>query len=137
MNNQYMTIKEKEKKNAWLIHTMVWLLLFAMPFILMAGKTIEASKLVEHSWIPLVYFAILFYLNYLWVVDKYLFAQKAIWFVVINVIVIVALVSFNQLIKPFFFNQFKLNHLNIDRLIFIKKCQLIKVFRFHLLRWRE
>ena len=67
---------------------MIWLVLFCLPYLLSFGQEQIFKNVVRHNWIPLFIYVILFYLNYLLLVDKFLFSKKTGQFVFINVTVI-------------------------------------------------
>jgi hypothetical protein len=104
MNNQSVILKKKDNftYEVW-IHSLVWFLMICMPFLVSASKEFQIIRLLERSWIPLIYYAIIFYTNYLWAIDRYFFTRKTFLFVCYNLFIIVLFVWFNQSVKPYIF----------------------------------
>lgn len=69
-------------------HMLVWLVLFSIPYILSYGQEQNINRIIAHFWIPLLFYAIVFYLNYFVLIDRFLFAKKTLLFILINLIVI-------------------------------------------------
>jgi sensor histidine kinase YesM len=93
--------------NRWLVialHGMVWFMLFGIPILLTSGETTILRKIVAHSWLPLGAYALVFYINYLWLVNKYFFTRKLLWYAVLNVIFILAIVYATMELRSYFFS---------------------------------
>lgn len=94
-------------KQKILIHCLFWIILailLVFPFI-EAGN--EISDAFRFGIIPVIEYLILFYLNYLLLVDKYLSRNKKFGFILINICVVVLLfvgVEFLQHLSPPQFN---------------------------------
>lgn len=69
-------------------HAFIWLLLLIFPFIFSSHETNEFTRTLKYSWLPLAFYAIVFYLNYLILVDKLMLERKVLSFVLINLCVI-------------------------------------------------
>lgn len=69
-------------------HLLVWVVLFSMPYLLSYGQEQDINRVIAHFWIPLVFYSIIFYLNYFIVIDRFFFTKKTFQFIAINVIVI-------------------------------------------------
>ena len=95
-------VKPNTTYRIW-IHGLVWLLMVFMPFLISPSKEFYLSKLLEHSWIPLIYYAIIFYLNYLWLIDRFFITKKTVWFISVNLMLLIFFIGFNQAIKPILF----------------------------------
>ena len=78
----------KNKNISIFSHILVWLVLFCMPYFLSYGQEQNINRIIAHFWIPLVFYAFIFYLNYFVFIDRFLFNKKTVWFVVINVVLI-------------------------------------------------
>ncbi|MDO6742522.1 MULTISPECIES: sensor histidine kinase [Polaribacter] len=95
-----------KNKNITLVsHILVWFVLFSMPYLLSYGQEQELDRVIIHFWIPLVFSAILFYLNYFLLIDKYLFTKKTLWFVLINIIFISSFIYLKESIEDTFFQE--------------------------------
>lgn len=93
----------KNKNITLLSHILVWFVLFSMPYLLSYGQEQDINRVVIHFWIPLVLSAVLFYLNYFVLIDKFLFTKKTIWFVGINLICIALFIYFKETVESNFF----------------------------------
>ncbi|MBT8281103.1 MAG: histidine kinase [Muriicola sp.] len=82
---------------------MAWLLLFFMPYLLMQGQDQDQvlSRVLIHSWIPLCFYALIFYLNYLYFIDRFLFNRQTVLFLLINLSLIAICVWINQELKDY------------------------------------
>ena len=97
---------EKNKMATLFFHTMAWLVLFSLPYLLSSGQSQELRNLAMHSWIPLAFYALLFYLNYFLLVDRFLF-QKKLWvYIIFNIGLILFFVGLNKLVRYYFFSDF-------------------------------
>ena len=74
----------KNKKINVFSHILVWFVLFSMPYILSYGQEQEINRVIGHFWIPLVFYALIFYVNYFVLIDRFLFAKKTLHFIIIN-----------------------------------------------------
>ncbi|WP_083678311.1 sensor histidine kinase [Lacinutrix venerupis] len=93
----------KNKNITILSHILVWFVLFSMPYLLSYGQEQDINRVVIHFWIPLVLSAVLFYLNYFVLIDKFLFTKKTVWFVGINLICIALFIYFKETVENTFF----------------------------------
>lgn len=93
----------KNKKIIFFSHLLIWFVLFSLPYILSYGQEQEINRIIAHFWIPLFFYAIIFYLNYFVFIDRFLFAKKTLQFIVINLLIIaVFLLSKEQIEQSFF-----------------------------------
>lgn len=79
------------KRRAIFIHVTVWLALFILPYLLSYESDQAFRHVVAFSWIPLTLFFVVFYFNYLFLADKLFFDKKIFWFILINILIIVAM----------------------------------------------
>ncbi|SDR96000.1 Histidine kinase [Polaribacter sp. KT25b] len=86
-------------------HLLVWLVLFSIPYILSYGQEQDVNRIIAHFWVPLVFYAIVFYLNYFILIDRFLFLKKIIPFIIINIIVIAFFITTKELIENFYFEE--------------------------------
>ena len=94
---------DKNKKITVFSHLLIWVVLFSMPYILWYGQNQEINRLIAHFWIPLVLYAVLFYLNYFQLVERFLFTKKTILFITINVLLIAFFSLLREQIEITFF----------------------------------
>ena len=74
-----------------IIHILVWVILFGFPFFLM-DRSVSFDWIRFTNSIPmLIAFMIVFYLNYFSLIKKYLFEQKVVKFILINIVLIIVL----------------------------------------------
>lgn len=94
---------DRNKKITAFLHLLVWFVLFSMPYVLWYGQEQETNRLIAHFWIPLVLYAIVFYLNYLVLVERVLFIKKTVLFIIINVVLIAFFSVLREQIENTFF----------------------------------
>jgi len=86
------------------IHLLVWIILFSMPYFLSSGTFENKEHLLEHTWIPLVYYAIIFYINYFYLGDILFNKKKRLPFFLINTSIILFFLFINGLLRFTFFH---------------------------------
>ena len=84
-------------------HVIVWLGLFSMPFLLSYGQEVDVNRVIAHFSIPLFFYAIIFYSNYFYIIDKLLFTKKIFWFILLNIAMIVFFIYSKEYIENNFF----------------------------------
>ncbi|MCK9218952.1 MAG: histidine kinase [Bacteroidales bacterium] len=100
MNKKHFTL---------LLHLLVWIMLFSMPYMLSLSQSINIQMLLERSWIPLLYYALIFYLNYFLLIDRLFFQKKFVVYAIVNVAIIAVLIWLNLELKSHFFMHYELN----------------------------
>jgi hypothetical protein len=95
---------DKSKRNIFLLHFMVWLMLFTIPFLLAKGNEELYSRIVENTWIPLLFYAFVFYLNYYLLIDSYFFKGNYRYYLILNGLIIFVFVMVIFKMKTIFFN---------------------------------
>ena len=95
----------KNKNITLLSHLFAWLVLFSMPYILSYGQEQDINRVIAHFWIPLVFYAVIFYLNYFILIDRYLFDKKPFHFFLINAVIIVFFLLLKEQIERTFFEE--------------------------------
>ncbi len=80
-------------------HILVWLVLFSIPYILSYGQEQDINRIIAHFWIPLMFYAIIFYLNYVVLIDRFLFTKKTLLFIVLNLIMIALFILIKEQIE--------------------------------------
>lgn len=97
----------KELKNkkwiSWVSHVLVWTVLVGLPYLLAAGEPFSVSRLLKHSTLPMLYYAIIFYINYLALIDHFLFKPKKFTFFAINLVLLAITVFIGHYIKTVYF----------------------------------
>ncbi|OAD40813.1 sensor histidine kinase [Polaribacter atrinae] len=86
-----------------LSHLLVWLTLICLPYLLSYGQEQDFSRVIAHFWIPLFFSAIIFYLNYFVLIDRFLFPKKMLYFIIINAVAIVCFLYLKEYIEDNFF----------------------------------
>ena len=87
----------KRKPNSYLdnvfIHLTVWIILFGLPlFLTDRGQGISWSQFWRSASV-MIAFIIVFYINYLYLIDRFLYKQKTKEFLIINLLLIVVIAS--------------------------------------------
>jgi len=95
----------KNKTITALLHLLVWLTLFSLPYLLSYGQEQELDRIKAHFWIPLFFSIIIFYFNYFILVDRFLFPKKMLQFILINAALITFFLFLKEYIEDNFFQQ--------------------------------
>lgn len=95
----------KSKSATIFFHLMTWIVLFSLPYLLSSGQNQEVKNVIVFSWTPLFFFAILFYINYFLLIERFLFPKKTVFYVLINSCLIAFLIWINTDIKDAFILQ--------------------------------
>ena len=94
----------KNKNITIFSHLLVWLVLFSMPYVLSYGQEQDINRIIAHFWIPLFFYAIIFYVNYFVLIDRFLFSKKMLGFIIINLAMIALFIILKEQIETIFFN---------------------------------
>ena len=95
----------KNKNITILSHLLIWLVLFSMPYLLSYGQEQDLNRIISHFWIPLVFYAVVFYLNYFILIDRFLFTKKMVQFIIVNLVLIAVFLLLKENIETSFFNE--------------------------------
>ncbi len=95
----------KNRNITILSHLLVWIVLFSMPYLLSYGQEQDLNRIIAHFWIPLVFYAVVFYLNYFVLIDRFLFTKKMAQFIIINLVLIAGFLFLKEIIETNFFNE--------------------------------
>jgi len=87
------------------LHLLIWFVLFSMPYILLYDQEKEMNRVFGHFWVPLVFYAMIFYINYFVLIDRFLFSKKTVQFVILNAAIIAFFILINELIQDSFFQK--------------------------------
>jgi LytS/YehU family sensor histidine kinase len=94
----------KNNKITLFAHVLVWLVLFSMPYILSYGQEQDINRIIAHFWIPIFFYAIIFYINFFILIDKYLFKKETLLFILINVLIIAVCITAKEQIESTIFS---------------------------------
>jgi len=73
------------------LHIFVWALLFVLPLFYNIGDFAKIDNVLIINWIPLFFNGLLFYLNYVFLIDNVLFKKKPRRWILWNILLIVVL----------------------------------------------
>jgi sensor histidine kinase YesM len=93
----------KNKKITAFSHLLVWFVLFSIPYVLSYGQEQEINRVIAHFWIPLVFYAFIFYLNFFVLIDRFFFAKRTLQYVIINLAAISLFLLLRELLESTFF----------------------------------
>lgn len=93
----------KTKTVSILSHLLVWVVLFMMPYLLSYSQEQDITRVFMHFWVPIVFFVIIFYSNYFQFIDRFLFTNKTLVFIGINLLMIVFFLFLKEYIETTFF----------------------------------
>lgn len=85
-------------------HILIWAIILIVPMYIMSREETFDYKPYYFYIVRLSIFAALFYINYLYLIDKLLFKRKVISYIVINLILIALLISLQNLLLDLFMN---------------------------------
>lgn len=76
---------KSDKHNTLIIvlHGLVWMMLFAFPYFFSSDQSFM-REVMEHSWVPLLTYMLIFYINYFLLISRFLFTRKWVLFVILN-----------------------------------------------------
>ena len=84
------------------LHLLIWVLLLLFPYILASGsETIDFIRIIRFTWIPMIFYAVIFYSNYAYFIEKFLFTKKRILFFGLNICLILFFVWINYNVREF------------------------------------
>lgn len=86
------------------LHCLVWVLLLLFPYLLSSNASIDFFRVLKYTWVPMVFYAIIFYSNYVYFVEKFLFSKKTLRFIGINLFLIFFFTLLNYYIREFLNN---------------------------------
>lgn len=87
----------KTKNNSILLHSLIWFVLIFIPYFLTMGEE-PIIRLIKRWWIPMFFYAIVFYSNYFIMVNKYLFNKKTAKFILLNLLLLILLFTVKDII---------------------------------------
>ena len=96
-----------------LIHISVWAVLFCLPYLLSSGQSFDVQRIIEYSWIPLAFYSVIFYLNYFFFIDGFLFKKKLIPYFITNTLIIAFFIWLNFQLRDYFGQMHPPNNIKI------------------------
>lgn len=84
-------------------HVLIWILLLLLPFLLSYNENegVDYLRMIKISWIPMFFYAVVFYLNYFSLIDRFLYQGKRIAFILINLSCIILFIWLHFEIREF------------------------------------
>ncbi|WP_018342245.1 sensor histidine kinase [Cytophaga aurantiaca] len=99
-----MDLEKNNKKGISIAtHILVWLVLFSLPYVLSAGTDFNLERTLKCSTVPLIYYTIIFYINYFFLIDRFWFKNHKAYYIIGNLLMIVFFVYVNFNVRHFFF----------------------------------
>ena len=89
-----------------LVHASVCIFILMLPVLLSLHNNFRFVFILEHSWIPIFLCFIVFYVNYIVLVDRVFLTKKKWLFFVSNAILLLVLAYLDQTLKPYLFHHF-------------------------------
>lgn len=83
------------------MHLGVWLILFFFPLFVFYTENFDYSHILRRTWIPTIFWVIIFYCNYSWFIEKFIFARKNLQFIVANIMLVALCIYANHLIREY------------------------------------
>lgn len=82
----------KNNRIEFVIHLLVWALLFFLPYAFTVGDGKPWTDLFQFFWSQIILLMVIFYINYLILVNRWFFNDKKLIFYIINILLIVLFV---------------------------------------------
>lgn len=70
------------------VHLVTWFLLMFLPYLLSYGQSFDLLRLMKYNWVPMVFYAIIFYFNYFYLIKNFLFNKRLVLYYSINFAII-------------------------------------------------
>ena len=83
------------------IHILVWILLFMFPYFMFPDIG-ESKRSITHIIIPLLFYIIIFYVNYFWLTPVFLLNKRIYLFCLLNLILILLIIYISWEFRGFF-----------------------------------
>lgn len=81
--------EEKKSITTVVAHVLVWAILLAIPLLATSNDVMPAHHMVK-TWVPMFLMSVVFYINYLWLIDHFLFSNKLAKFLFFNLLLALA-----------------------------------------------
>lgn len=93
--------------SGWVFHLVVWAVLFALPlFSILPGRPIMNANAYLHYAVMILSFMLVAYVNWIWLIDRYLIKKRIGRFILLNVLLVVAAMIITHLIYRYAFPAF-------------------------------
>lgn len=83
------------------LHLLTWVLLLLLPYLLSNNENFDLARIINYTWTPMFFYAILFYINYFYLVDKFLFKKKWLIYLVSNFCLIILFIWLHFELREF------------------------------------
>ncbi len=75
-----------------LVHILVWAVIFTLPFLMfLRNSSIPLHEHLAHQSVNVISLMLIFYLNFFWLIEKYMFNKKSAQYIAYNIIVVLLL----------------------------------------------
>lgn len=85
------------------VHILAWVVLLFFQYLQYPGESVSFSRMLGSFWMPLLQFAVIFYINYYIFTKKLLFRNRLFSFIVVNCFIIASFIFLNWEFRDFFF----------------------------------
>ncbi|WP_437921273.1 sensor histidine kinase [Sphingobacterium sp. LRF_L2] len=86
------------------IHTLVWVVLYFLPFALSTGSDMDMADIILHFWLQLALIGVIFYLNYFYLIDRCLFQSRyVLLFFIVNAVALLSMIVLKIQIFSWYF----------------------------------
>jgi sensor histidine kinase YesM len=84
------------KKSEAILHVLIWIIFFTFPFLISGGERepMKLNFIIGVSLLPVFFYAIIFYINYYLLIDRYWFTKYFVTFTLINLLFFVGGIIF-------------------------------------------
>jgi hypothetical protein len=69
-------------------HVVVWLIVFSLPFLLSTEASFSWGTYARGPWIPIIFSVLVFYINFFFLIEKFLLKKKYIIYIFLNLLII-------------------------------------------------
>ncbi len=85
-------------------HVLIWCIVLLVPVYIMSREGTFDSKPYISYLTQVGIFALLFYINYLYLIEKLLFHKKIVAYICVNIVLIAMLVGIQTMVMDFIFS---------------------------------
>ena len=96
-----------------LVHASVCIFILIISVLLSLHNSFSFTHILEHSWIPIFLCFIIFYVNYIVLVDRVFLSEKKVLFFMSNAVLMLLLVCLDQTLKPYLFRHYPIWQMQI------------------------
>ncbi|MBX2841764.1 MAG: histidine kinase [Flammeovirgaceae bacterium] len=124
-------IGDKNKKNQKylliLMHILVWGIIFYMPFLSNFRSPKTLSDLFR-EFRPPIFFALIFYINYFFLIRKFVFTKKILAFLLVNITIYICCIFLLEYFREFNFQKINETNEQLQEMIRRPEPSFIEVF---------